>query len=117
MMTKVIICGSRAIKTTDLVVECIKNSSFNPTEVICGGAEGVDKIAEIWAKANNIPCKLFLPDYSEYDRAAPIIRNIEMLKEGEALIAIWDGFSMGTKHMITRATKMGMPMKVWEVSK
>jgi hypothetical protein len=116
-MPKIIICGSRSIKSSELVKECIKNSGFDITGTICGGAEGVDKIAENWAKENNIPCQVFLPDYSEYDRAAPIIRNIEMLKEGEALIAIWDGFSMGTKHMITRATKMGMPMKVWEVSK
>jgi len=116
-MTKVIIAGSRTIKAPELVKECIKNSGFILTSIVCGGAEGVDKIAENWAKENSIPCQVFLPDYSEYDRAAPIIRNIEMLKEGEALIAIWDGFSHGTKHMITRATKMGMPMKVWEVSK
>ena len=74
------------------------------THVITGGARGIDKAAEVWAKKNNIPVTVMLANWDKFGKAeAGAIRNREMADRGEALIAIWDGYSSGAKHMIAVA--------------
>lgn len=40
------------------------------------------------------------------------MRNREMLKTADALVAFWDGRSRGTKHMIDIAKEAGIPVRV-----
>ncbi len=101
---KTIIAGSRTIKDYSIILEAIKLSSFIITTVISGGAVGVDKFGEQYAKENDVPIIQMIPDWSLGKRAG-ILRNIDMANIGEALIAIWDGKSKGTEHMIKEATK------------
>mgnify|MGYP000025132384 CR=1 FL=1 len=96
---KVIIAGSRDGFVARNVFEAIEESKFIITEVVSGGARGVDRDGEYWAKLNNIPIKLFPADWDKYKKAAGVIRNIEMAMYADALIAVWDGKSKGTKHM------------------
>lgn len=104
---KTIIAGSRGIESYAVVKEVIEDSGFEITEVVSGGARGVDKTGEQWAKKNNIPIKRFLPDWRA-GRQAGMLRNVEMGNYADALIAIWDGTSSGTKHMIDYATRKGL---------
>lgn len=102
---RVIIAGSRFITNYDLVVDAVKESGFNITEVVCGAANGVDSLGERYAKENNIKLSYFYADWKGLGRAAGPKRNEQMGNYGEALIAVWDGESRGTKHMINYAKK------------
>jgi len=88
-------------------------SGFEPTEIISGGAPGIDRLGELYAGANRIPCKVFSADWVAYGRAAGPRRNLEMAKYGDALLAIWDGKSPGTRNMIETMTRAQKPTRVF----
>lgn len=113
---KTIIAGSRTIRQYSLVEQAVKNSNFSITEVLSGGANGVDGLGERFAKQNEIPCIRRKADWKKYRRSAGIRRNQEMVKEADALIAIWDGKSPGTSHVIQAAKKKGIPVYVLNLS-
>lgn len=102
---KVIIAGSRFIKDYNLVAEAIKESGFNITEVVCGAANGVDSLGERYAKENGIKLSYFYADWKGLGKRAGHARNEQMGNYANALVAVWDGESKGTKHMITYAKK------------
>jgi hypothetical protein len=101
---KIIIAGSRTITDYQIIKKAIEDSQFQITEIVSGGAVGVDRLGERYARENKIPVKQFIPDWS-CGKVAGLKRNTEMANYGDALIAIWDGESRGTKHMIAEATK------------
>jgi len=80
--------------------------------IVHGGARGVDQEAEKIAKGMGIVTEVVLPDWGEYGKAAGMIRNVEMLKTCDGLIAFWDGVSRGTAGAINAAKKMGKPLYV-----
>jgi hypothetical protein len=112
---KVIIAGSRGITDEQTIFNAIKNSGFEITEVVSGGAIGVDKFGEKYANRYDIPLKVFLPDWEKKKSAAGIIRNAEMARYADALIAVWDGESKGTKNMIEVAERKGLKVYVWKI--
>lgn len=119
-MTKTIIAGSRdtSKEIFDLVwcliVQCAEN--FKTTEVVSGHAIGVDRFGELVAKeALHVPIMIFLPDYDKYGRQAPLRRNTQMAIYADNLIAIWDGKSRGTKHMIDQMRFRNKPVEIIEV--
>lgn len=111
---KTIIAGSRSINDIHLIAKAITESGFVPTEVVSGGASGADALGEQWAFFNNVPVKRFPANWAEYGRAAGPIRNKVMAEYGEALVAVWDGTSAGTKNMIDEATKRGLKVYVYK---
>jgi len=111
---KTIIAGSRSITSLEVVEKAIEMSRFGISEVVCGGARGVDDLGRKWAgNGNKIPVKMFPADWSGYGYAAGPIRNCEMANYADALIAVWDGRSKGTWHMIKEATKRGLVVFVY----
>jgi hypothetical protein len=112
---KVIIAGGRDYHEYDTLLEAIKESGFDITTVISGGAKGVDALGEQYAEGMNIPLNVYHADWERNGRAAGPIRNRKMAENGEALIAIWDGESRGTKNMIETATKLGLLVYVKRV--
>jgi hypothetical protein len=105
---KTIIAGSRFITDYDLVKSAIKESEFVITEVVSGLAPGIDTLGIEWAKENNIKWCGFQANWNEFGKAAGPKRNQKMADYADALIAIWDGSSKGTKDMIDRAKKKGL---------
>lgn len=102
---KVIIAGSRYITDYNILLKAIEeamyeNPNLNITEVVCGEARGVDTLGKNYALKNKIKVKSFFADWNKYGKSAGYRRNQEMAKYGDFLIAIWDGNSKGTKHMI-----------------
>lgn len=100
---KTIIAGSRRITDPSLVQKAVGTCGWKITEVVCGEARGVDSLGKIWANNNSIPVASFIPYWGIHGRAAGHIRNAEMAKYADALIAIWDGRSPGTRSMISLA--------------
>jgi hypothetical protein len=109
---KTIIAGSRNIKSYSTVLKAIKASGFEITEVVSGGARGIDRLGEIWGVKNDLNVERFLAQWDKYGKSAGYRRNVEMANYAEALIAIWDGESKGTKHMIDIATEKGLKVFV-----
>jgi len=117
---KVIIAGTRDITDLSLVEKAIKDSGFEITEVVSGhyigqGEDvGVDLLGEKWAKANNIPIKLFPADWNVGTVGGPI-RNGQMAEYSDALICVWDGKSSGSSNMIDQAVEHGLQFHVLNI--
>jgi hypothetical protein len=107
-MMRVIIAGSRGIDNYATVCKAVADSGFDVSEVLSGLADGVDTLAIQYAEERSIPLKPFPANWSEYGRSAGYRRNVQMAQNADALVAIWDGKSRGTKHMIDIAKERGL---------
>ncbi len=117
---KVIIAGSRTIGGGSMDAACraidmaIEMSGFKITEVVSGTSGAADMAGERWATKHGIIIMQFVPDWNEYGKAAGPMRNQHMANYADALIAVWDGVSRGTRDMIRRAKKAGLKVKVYK---
>lgn len=114
---KTIIAGSRTISDYAVIVDAVKASGFEITEVISGSAQGVDRLGETYAQKNNLALKRFPAEWDKYGKSAGYRRNEQMAEHAEALIAIWDGKSKGTKHMIDIATRKNLKVYIFTKGK
>lgn len=112
---KVAIVGSRTITDYDLVKVAIKWSDFAVTEIVSGGAKGVDTLAERYAKENKLPITIFKPDWNTYGMSAGFRRNKDIIESVEAVIVVWDGQSRGSKHSIGLAKKYNKPCYILQI--
>ena len=112
---KVIIAGGRDVTNYAYVEAAAKESGFSISEVVSGCARGADTLGEMWAKDNSIPIKKFPADWNSLGKKAGHVRNCQMGDYADALIALWDGQSRGTKHMIDYATKKGLKVFVFKL--
>ena len=106
---KTAIIGSRNITNIDL-------SRFIPketTEIISGGAKGVDTIAKEYALENGLKLTEFLPEYERYGKGAPLKRNITIIESADIVLAFWDGKSRGTKFVIDNCHSRNIPVRVY----
>ena len=106
---KVAVIGSRNLKVDDLG----KYLPEGVTEIVSGGARGVDTCAREYALANGIKLTEFLPEYDKYGRGAPLRRNITIIEYADLVLAFWDGSSRGTKYVIDNCKKRGIPVEVY----
>lgn len=111
-----IIAGSREIVDYGVVKEAVMRAALYKgiaiTEVISGGARGVDSLAISYAKEYNLPYRVMFADWDTYGRRAGYRRNEAMADVAEALVAVWDGTSSGTRHMINTALDRDLPTYV-----
>lgn len=104
---KVLICGSRNINDPAVVSQAVSQSGTIPTHIISGGARGVDKLAADYAASQDIEFTEYPADWERYGKRAGFIRNYAMVGNADAVIAVWDGTSPGTKHSIDLARSCG----------
>lgn len=100
---KVAVVGSRSLSVRDL-------GAYLPpetTEIISGGARGVDTSARIYAHEHGIKLTEFLPNYEKYGRKAPLVRNIEIINAADLVLAFWDKKSNGTRFVLNKCREMG----------
>lgn len=88
MSMKLIIAGSRTITDYDIVKNAFILFPYEVTEIISGGARGVDKIGEQIAKEFNIPFTIFNADWEQFGKSAGYIRNTQMAQYADALLSI-----------------------------
>lgn len=111
------------------------NAYSKVTEVVSGGARGVDTLAIEWAKKNGVPYKVMKAEWNKlnvpgaeivinekddspgpafryYNARAGLQRNEDMGRYADALVAIWDGISPGTRHMVDFMKKLGKKVYV-----
>jgi len=107
---RVIIAGSRHIEQPRLVIRAFseflalnKLDIDDITEIVCGMARGVDLLGKQLAEAYSIECKRFPAEWEKYGKGAGPKRNVEMARNADALVLVWDGESTGSKHMLDTA--------------
>ncbi len=103
IIMKLAIIGSRNL-TVENIGEYLPNGV---TEIVSGGAKGIDRLAADYAKQNGIALTEFLPDYARYGRGAPLKRNEQIAEYAEMALAFWDGSSKGTKYTLSLFDKLG----------
>lgn len=101
---KIAIIGSRSITMANIDAYVSNND-----EIVSGGAAGVDSCAANYARRKGLKLTEFLPQYDKYGRAAPIVRNKEIVDYADKVVAFWDGRSKGTLFVIKYAQKTGTP--------
>lgn len=106
---RVAVIGSRSICVSDLGEYLPEDT----TEIISGGAKGVDSSAREYAQAHDIKLTEFLPEYEKYGRSAPLKRNITIIENADIVLAFWDGRSKGTKYVIDNCRKRNIEVKVY----
>lgn len=110
---KVIIAGSRDITDPQVLLDALQEIDWQISQVVCGMARGADKLGYDWAKANNVPIAEFPADWNRYGKSAGYKRNVEMARNADALLALWDGRSRGTSNMIYIAACQGLRVHVF----
>ena len=114
-MFKVIIAGSRDFNDYNLLKEKCNYQLQNIKDeivIVSGTARGADQLGERYAKEKGYKIESHPANWDLHGKSAGYIRNEEMAKCSNALIAFWDGNSKGTKHMIDLAKKHGLKVCV-----
>lgn len=110
---KIAIIGSRNLEVSNLE----KYLPNNVTEIVSGGAKGIDACAKRFAVEKEIKLTEFLPEYEKYGRGAPLKRNLQIIDYSDLVIAFWDGTSRGTKYVIDNCKRIGKPIKIYVKNK
>jgi hypothetical protein len=106
---KVVICGSRDLQNYQLVEEAVTRSGFEISTVLSGSSRGVDRLGIAFARNHHHPVQVFMPEWERFGKRAGMVRNREMAQTAEAVIAIWDGQSRGTRNIIELASNRHLP--------
>ena len=105
---KIAVIGSRELKVNDLE----KYLPVGVTEIVSGGAKGVDTCAREYANTKGLKLTEFLPEYNRYGRGAPLKRNLQIIDYADEVLAFWDGRSRGTKYVIEQCKKRNKKVTV-----
>lgn len=109
---KLAIVGSRDFDDYEFLKKIINYHLC--TQIISGGALGADTLAKRYAADHGIPFKEFLPNWDIYGKSAGFIRNEQIVKTCDELVAFWNGTSRGAKHSLMLAEDAGKPVyKYW----
>lgn len=127
---KVIIAGTEEITDFEELKYAIADSGFEIHEVVCGLCKGPDLMGKAWAEKRGIHVEEFPADWNDIDAPGAVVkknsrgnyynakagfdRNQKMAEYADALIALWDGESPGTRDMINRARREGLEVHVHE---
>lgn len=116
-MIKIIIAGSRNFEhytllkfKCDAILKELK--AEHEIQIVSGTAKGADQLGERYARENHYICKRFEADWDKNGKSAGFIRNEEMAKYSDYLIAFWDGKSNGTKNMIAVASRYNLKIRI-----
>ena len=94
---KVAIVGSRTLHpSTPEIKQALDIAGFEPTEIVSGGANGVD----------------FRAEWSKNGKSAGYMRNKLIVDYSDAVLVFWDGASMGTQHTMDLSYKADKPTYV-----
>lgn len=103
----IVVAGSRDFKNyaflckvMDAIVEKLKEKGYKQITVVSGRARGADTLGEKYARLHGLSIIEMPAEWSKYGKRAGYMRNEEMAKVGDIVVAFWNGSSLGTKHMI-----------------
>lgn len=106
---KVAVIGSRNLTVENLGQYLPKET----TEIVSGGAKGIDTCAREYANTKGLKLTEFLPEYNRYGRGAPLKRNLQIIDYADRVLVFWDGQSRGTKFVIEHCKAQGKPVRIF----
>lgn len=109
---KLAVIGSRGLTVTNL-------EDYLPqgvTEIVSGGARGIDTCAREYSFMKGIKLTEFLPEYKKCGRCAPLKRNLQIIDYADEVLAFWDGQLRGTKYVIEQCEKKNKKVTVIETA-
>ena len=108
---KVAIAGSRGLFVEDFTPYLPEGT----TEIVSGGARGIDTCAADYARSHGLILTEFKPDYRRFGRGAPLKRNLEIVDYADFVLIFWDGASHGSRFVADTCAKTGKPYRVIEM--
>lgn len=116
---KVIVAGGRDFNNYDLMVKSLDEilSGRIDITIVSGKAAGADTLGEKYALEHGLPIDEYPADWKTHGKGAGPIRNDKMARVSQMLVAFWDGKSVGTKDMISRAEMLGLEVHVIKYEK
>lgn len=114
---RVIVAGSRTVNENDpaiidRVLSRLKLYPKSSIQIVDGGARGGDRIGRNIANKFGLALQAFPANWDLYGKRAGYMRNEQMAGYATELIAIWDGESKGTGHMIDLAKKYNLKITI-----
>jgi hypothetical protein len=110
---RVIIAGSRTAESMTILRKALRECGWKPKVILSGRAPGADRLGERYANAEGLELEEYPADWNRLKKRAGMVRNAEMVKHADGLIALWDGKSPGTRHVIACAHARGIPTYVY----
>ena len=114
------VVGSRGLSVSVEMVlaelQAVKVDIDSIDTVISGGAVGVDSVADELAVRIGAAVRIYVPDYTKHGHRAPFIRNNDIIKHSDFVLAFWDGESRGTAYTLKVAVNRGIPCKIIRIS-
>ena len=107
-MKWIAIIGSRDFVNLGLVVGLVQTMvakrGLGAFSVVSGGARGTDRYAVAEANRLGVQTCVFEPDNDSYPIVKALkIRNTEIVRKADVVIAFWDGSSRGTMDAVFKA--------------
>ncbi len=97
------VIGSRSITDYNAIKQVLDTIVQDGDEVISGGANGVDTLAEQYAIDMGYEYTIYKPEWEKYGKIAGLIRNRLIVEDSDYIVAFWDGKSKGTMDTIRKA--------------
>ena len=110
---KVAVVGGRDFTDYLRMAKILNPVKYKIQYLVSGGAKGADQLAELYAKAYKVRIKIFDADWDTYGKKAGFLRNQDIVKEADIVIAFWNGKSKGTRHTIELAKENNKQLKVY----
>ena len=113
---KLIIAGSRTIEDYKVLLKAINHFKLTDIrEIVSGVARGADLLGEQYGEENGIHVEQFHAKWKAYGKSAGFRRNKQMGHYGDALLALWDGKSKGTAHMVNIMNEYKKPVWIYRI--
>lgn len=114
---RLIVAGSRGVTdydrlATSLDIMLRNKATSHAIEIVSGGARGVDLLGERYAAERGYHCTRIPAQWRRFGKPAGYLRNGLMACYSDALLALWDGKSPGTKSMVEIAKQHAMPSRI-----
>jgi len=108
---KILISGSRKLSDNKTYTQIEKAlNHLAPTEILHGGAKGVDTLAARYANLKKLPQTVIKPDYTKGGKYAPLMRNTELVKMADKVVCVYAADRIrkgGTGDTYRKAMKAG----------
>ncbi len=105
--------GSRTYPRLPLVAQTVRWLNDELTFVLVSGHGGaVDCLAEQTQQACQAPYLIYPAEWRKYGKRAGYLRNVDIVRASDGVIAFWDGQSRGTRATLRHAELEKKPVFV-----
>jgi len=112
---KVAIVGSRHYQDYEEFEEKLAPFEDIITHVVSGGARGTDTMAEKWAHTRGKRLTVHPAKWGKYGKSAGPIRNSEIVRDVQMVIAFLAPSSKGTRDTIQKAQDANLPVHIMHI--